>query len=963
MTIIPRATYRLQFHQDFTFADATKLVPYLAALGVSHLYASPYLKARAGSVHGYDIVDHNALNPEIGTTAEFEALIEALHAHGLRQMLDIVPNHMGVMDAGNAWWLDVLEHGRASRYAEYFDIDWEPLSEELRGKVLIPVLGDQYGAVLEKGELKVIFDAAAGAFSLSYYQHRFPLDPHEYRLVFGSLDADHAPPEAAAALASLLDAFAQLPVGDESAPEIRETRAQRAADLKRELAALCLRLPAIAELIAQHVARINGGSENFQRLHDLIKAQSFRLAYWHVAADDINYRRFFDINDLAALRMERGAVFDDTHRLVLRLVAEGKVDALRIDHPDGLYDPAAYFAGLQSAVARIRGGEPPAAPAVNEDRRTLPIYLVIEKILAEHERLPSGWRVHGTSGYRFTNVLNGLFVDGDAETKFDRIYHSFIGHALYFDDLLREAKIAVMNNALSSELNVLATMLNRVAKADRHTCDFTLNSLRQALIDVVACFPVYRTYITDAGASEEDRRDVAWAVAVAKRHRRAAEHSVLDFVATTLLDGAAGKNALQQARVRRFAGRFQQFTSPVMAKGTEDTSFYVYNRLVSLNEVGGEPRTFGLTPAAFHAASGLRARLWPNTMLATSTHDTKRSEDVRARIDVLSEMPGQWRLALRRWRQINRRRKRTVDGEPAPSRNDEYLLYQTLLGAWPPGVVGGDALVDFAERIQRYMLKAAREAKVWTSWIFPNEEYEQALAAFVAALLAPSERNLFLNDFLQAQVLIERFGFYNGLAQTVLKFASHGVPDLYQGTELWDFSLVDPDNRRPVDYAHREHMLDSLRATFAPLEGSCAAAARALLDTLPDGRAKLYITWRALALRSADSALFEASDYIPLRISGAKAAHVCAFARVCEGRAIIAVAPRLFYKLLNGGAELPLGAAVWGDTRVELPPSLPPAWRNVLTGEPADGQVEDGTSALPLAALLASFPVALLQAR
>jgi malto-oligosyltrehalose synthase len=567
--------------------------------------------------------------------------------------------------------------------------------------------------------------------------------------------------------------------------------------------------------------------------------------------------------------------------------------------------------------------------------------------------------VHGTTGYRYMNVVNGLFVNNAARSRFDRLYAAFVGERLDFDQVARGAKTLIIVYALASDLNMLAAALTRIAKHDRDTCDFTLNSLRRALVEIVACFPVYRTYITPNHRSSEDRRYVDWAVAVAKRNSTAAETSVLDFVRDVLNSDRRSGNPSMQRAVDRFIGRFQQFTAPVMAKGLEDTSFYIYNRLVSLNEVGGDPRTFGFSVDAFHGASTDRARHWPHTMLATSTHDNKRAEDVRTRIDVVSEMPAVWRLALRRWRQINRRLRTTIDGATAPSANDEYLLYQTLLGAWPLGPVDDAALDVFRSRIQGYMQKAAREAKVRTSWINPNPEYEAALAQFIDGLLTPLAPNPFLQDFLPAQAQVARYGCLNSLSQVLLKLASPGVPDTYQGTELWDFSLVDPDNRRAVDYALRTRLLDTIVDAFAT-PGHHARAARALLDQWTDGRAKLWLMWRVLSFRAQHAEWFETASYVPLALRGARAAHVCAFARVHGEGWLIAIAPRLFVRLVRELDQWPLGEAVWRDTRVVLPAGAPLQWRDLLTEAPCPAETHDGALQLPLAAILEAFPVSLL---
>ena len=965
MSTLPRATYRVQLHRDFNFDAVRAIVPYLATLGISHLYTSPFLKARPGSQHGYDIIDHDSLNPEIGTSEDFDALVSELHRHGMGLMIDVVPNHMGVFQADNRWWLDVLENGPASRYADYFDIDWDPLSEELRGKVLLPILGDQYGTVLERGELKLAFDSEAGAFSLWYFEHRFPVRPSEYgQILHADFDAwaqdGTADPSTVAEFAALSDGFDRLRTSvDMTLPS--EDPALRSAPLKRDLAELYRQSAVVSRFIDTNVRALNGragDSASFDRLHALIKCQFYRLAYWRVAADDINYRRFFDINGLAALRTERPPVFEDTHRRIFEWLASGKVNALRIDHPDGLLDPRAYVGALQSRARAILGGDADKSNGRAVNGRT--VYIALEKILADYERLPEDWPVHGTTGYRFMNVVNSVLVDGDSRSRFDRLYTAFIGERLDFDRVSRTAKTQIIVYALASDLNLLATALTRIAKHARETCDFTLNSLRRALVDIVACFPVYRTYITPEHRSNDDRRYVEWAVAVAKRNNPEAETNVLDFVRDILTGDRRPRDPQMQQAVDRFIGRFQQFTAPVMAKGLEDTSFYVYNRLASLNEVGGDPRRFGFSVEAFHGASADRARNWPHTMLATSTHDNKRAEDVRARIDVLSEMPAAWRLSLRRWRQINRRLRRTIDDAPAPSPNDEYLLYQTLLGAWPLEPVDEAALGEFRTRIQRYMQKAVREAKVRTSWINPNAEYEGALADFIDGLLAPAP-NPFLHDFLPAQTQVARYGCLNGLSQTLLKLTSPGVPDIYQGTELWDLSLVDPDNRRAVDYATRSSRLHGLVDAFAGARDH-SSTTRALLDHWTDGRAKLWLIWRTLDWRARHPSGFETASYVPLAVTGAKAANVCAFARVHADGWMVAVAPRLYVGLTRGLDHWPLGKAVWRDTRLVLPAGAPRRWHDVLTGAASAAEARDGTAVLALGAVLDAFPVALLVA-
>jgi (1->4)-alpha-D-glucan 1-alpha-D-glucosylmutase len=925
---VPRATYRVQLHRGFTFDDARLIVPYLAQLGVSHLYASPFLKARAGSTHGYDVVDHGELNPEIGSDADFAALTAALRAHGMHLMLDLVPNHMGVLNADNPWWLDVLEHGEASAYADYFDIDWRPADAALTGKVLVPILGDQYGAVLERGAIELRFAAGDGALSLWYYEHRLPIRPPGYPRVLLA-DVDRLPSAAAEELRRVAESFAAVPVTAGSAPRA----ATLGSEAKAALAALCAREPAVAQLVAANAARINGtagDARSFDGLDALIGGQAYRVAYWRVAADDINYRRFFDINDLAALRAEREDVFAATHRRVLEIVARGDADALRIDHSDGLLDPGAYFERLQAAARSATGR---------------PIYVVIEKILAAHERLPAAWPVHGDTGYRFMNEVNALFVDARSRARFDRVYAMFVGALLDFDAVARRSKTQVVVYSLASELNRLTTALSRIVQSDRRTRDFTANAIRRALVQVVASFPVYRTYAASAGEGEDDARHVDWAVAVAKRESVGIETAMLDFLGIVLRRKFPTSDAGVTQAILAFVQRFQQFTAPVMAKGVEDTSFYVYNRLASLNEVGGDPRIFGTTAGAFHRASATRAKHWPHALVATSTHDNKRSEDVRARIDVLSEMPAVWRLVLRRWRQLNRRHRSEIDDGPAPGANDEYLFYQTLAGAWPLAPVDAAALDAFRQRMQAYMQKAAREAKTRTSWVNVNTPYEDALARFVDGALGALDPNPFIADWLALEPRIALAGCVNSLAQAAIRLTAPGVPDTYQGTELWDDSLVDPDNRRAVDYARRA----------ALLQGVQDADPAALLAQWRDGRVKLRLVWQLLALRRSHEEFFARAGYAGWRAKGAHAASMCAFARRRGDVEIACIVPRLWQAMVGDTPRWPLGAELWKDTRVAIPGAAR-AWRNVLTGEAFDAVRE-----LPLGSVLSTFPVAVLE--
>jgi (1->4)-alpha-D-glucan 1-alpha-D-glucosylmutase len=964
---IPCASYRLQFRREFTFDHALEIVPYLHQLGISHCYTSPFLQARPGSSHGYDIIDHRTLNAELGGEAGFERFTTTLQDHGMGLIMDIVPNHMGVMGSDNSWWLDVLENGPASSHAHYFDIDWSASEETLQGKLLLPVLGDHYGSVLERGELMLMFDTDAGAFSIRYFAHQFPIDPAEYPRILGydvarleeRLGAEQAQ---LIKFKSLITAFGKLPRRLETEPEAVAERARDKEVHKATLARL-YRDADIACYLDENLRSFNH-SDHIELLHALLDNQAWRLTYWRVASDEINYRRFFDINELAGLRMEIPEVFEATHGLVLALIAKGKVQGLRIDHPDGLYDPACYFMRLQARVAA------PHSVAIQEAETRLPdkepseadkpLYLLVEKILATHERLRQTWAVHGTTGYDFANLVNGLFVDPAAEDEMGHIYRAFTGETTTLEEQIYNCKKLIMCSALASELNVLAQQLNRIAKLDRNTRDFTLNSLRDALSEVVARFPVYRTYVSSSGASDEDRRYVDWAVSVARKHRRAADPAVFGFVREVLLtDIAEGRSDDYRHRVNAFAMKFQQYTSPVMAKGLEDTACYRYNRLMALNEVGSEPEHFGVSVNAFHHVNLERSHNWPHAMLATTTHDSKRSEDVRARIDVLTEQPEKWEKRVRSWARLNRSKKRLVDDRPAPCANDEYLIYQTLIGAWPLELLAESQadeapLAAFRERIQAYLLKAVREAKVHSSWINPDKEYEGAVSDFIAALLDSPQENAFLANLLDFLPPICLAGLCNSLGQTLFKLTAPGMPDIYQGNEVWDFSLVDPDNRRPVDYSRRRELLTALQTAYEGAD-SLAGFTRQLTDSLEDGRAKLYLTWRCLALRRAHRALFENGDYLPLEVSGRHTGHLCAFARRNGAKLSVSLAPRLVFHL-NAGAP-PLGAAVWGDTRIEMPRR---SWRNWLTGETLLAESVDGIRCLSASDLLQHFPVALL---
>ncbi len=965
---IPSATYRLQFNSGFTFRDATRIVPYLAELGVDTVYASPIFRASPGSTHGYDVSDYGALNPEIGGDDDLAALVAALQRSGMGLLLDIVPNHMGIAGGRNAWWQDVLENGPSSPFADFFDIDWHPIKREIRGKVLLPILGDQYGAVLERGELRLRLED--GAFAIDYFATPLPVAPPTYPLILRQgLDPLVAtlPPDNPhlLELLSIITALERLPPQETIDADLVAERQREQVIAKRRLADLLREAAPIRAAIDEAIVAVSGTAgdpHSFDLLDMLLEAQSYRLAFWRVAAEEINYRRFFAINELAAIRQEIPAVFAATHQLLLQLIAAGTVSGVRVDHPDGLWDPAGYFRHLQAAAGQALSGATEDG-ATGPDQE-LPLYLVIEKILEHGENLPEDWAVHGTVGYDFATATTGLFVDSANRRALDELYTRFVAEKISFADLVYACKQLMMRTALVSEVNVLAQALNRISEQDRHTRDFTINTLRDALRETIACFPVYRTYIVcdtaDADITlDRDRRDVEAAINQATRRNPAIDVSVLHFVRDVLLGRGGDEITPRQLAQRcRFSMKFQQLTGPVMAKGLEDTAFYRYHRLAALNEVGGDPARFGTPLAAFHRQNIERRRRWPHGLLAASTHDTKRSEDVRARIAVLSELPREWRAAINRWARLNRRHKTRVDGRPAPDRNDEYLLYQTLLGAWPDEEEGRTAEPDFVDRIAAYLEKAIREAQVNTSWANPNQEYEAATQRFVRALLDPGTGAPFLDDASALRSKVAHFGSFTALAQQLLKLTAPGVPDIYQGTDLWDLSLVDPDNRRPVDYARRARLLRAIqRRRVSP------RLARELVAAKTDGRIKLFVTQRTLACRQERPDLFATGDYLPLETQGAVREHVCAYTRrtTAPTAEIVVAVPRLITGLCRGELIPPTGAAVWGDAVLLLPDTGSPHYRNIFTGETVKATPVEGHAALALAEVFASFPIALLE--
>jgi len=948
---VPLATYRLQLNRDFTFDDAAALLPYLARLGVSDCYTSPFFEAASENSHGYDVSDHNTLREELGGEPAFRRFAEALRTHGMGLLIDLVPNHMGIARNRNARWREVLELGPSAPSAAYFDIDWSPVKDELAGKVLLPILGDQYGAALDAGQLKLVLDS--DGLSVRYYDTVLPLAPRSWSRLLGqrldelqvALGDEH--PDLVE-LRSIISGLATRPPRPDADAERLVAHRRAVEEGHARLRALLERSPVVRAHLEDTVRLFNGTPgepHSFDLLDELLDEQAYRIANWRVAGEEINYRRFFDINELAAIRMEVPEVFAETHRLVFRLVGEGVVTGLRVDHPDGLYEPAEYFRQLQRGCAEVLGAEGAGD-----------FFVVAEKILAPGEPLPEGWASAGTTGYEFLNLVNGIFVDRTQARALEQVYARTIRIRPPFAEVVYVCKRLIMETSMASELNMLGHRLNRISEKHRSSRDYTLRSLTQALHEIIAAFPVYRTYVGDGpgpegsnapAVSERDREYIARAISQAKRRTPAVSESVYDWIHDVLTLRFPGW-ASEQDRAERldFVRRFQQITGPVTAKGYEDTVLYRFNRLVSLNEVGSDPSRFGTSLAEFHAENVERRRRSPHALSATGTHDTKRGEDVRARINVLSEIPGEWRARVTAWERMNRKHRTMVDGAPVPGANTEYLIYQTLIGAWP---------ID-AGRLRDYMLKAVREAKVHTSWTNPNTRYDEALMRFIDAILDSTRSTRFLEDLTLFHGRLVPFGVLNSLAQTLIKLTAPGVPDLYQGSELWDLNLVDPDNRRPVDWALRRRLLDEVIAAVAEAPEK-AALAHELMKTGADGRVKLFLVRETLAVRAAQRALFDEGTYQPLEAQGPWAEHVCAFARVGGAAAAITIVPRL---LARRGLDAMPAPAAWGETLVELPPELGRSFVNVLTGERMEAMMLGEHPALPMAQVLAAFPVALL---
>jgi (1->4)-alpha-D-glucan 1-alpha-D-glucosylmutase len=879
--VVPRATYRLQLRPGFGFDDAAAIAPYLQRLGVSHVYSSPYLQAAPGSTHGYDVVDPRRVNRELGGEEGHRRYCEALDRSGLGQVLDIVPNHMAISGPENPWWLDVLENGPSSRYAPYFDVDWDPPETYLRDQVLLPILGDHYGEVLEAGGISI--GRRDGELVLCYEDHRLPIAPRS----LDALLADAAVRARSDDLAFIADGYGRLPPSTAVDRSSVERRHRDKEVLRRQLARLIAEDPAIGRAIDEAVESINARPEV---LDELLSRQNYRLAYWRTAGRDLGYRRFFDVSTLIGLRMEDEAVFADTHALVLGWVEAGVLDGLRIDHPDGLRDPAGYLHRLRERAPRA--------------------WIVVEKILGTGEAPRSDWPVAGTTGYDFLGLVGGLFVDGRAEAAMSRTFTEFTGLDQPFATMAREGKLLVLRDVLGSELNRLTALLLEICESHRRYRDYTRHECHEVLREIAAAFPIYRTYVqAEAGHIEPaDETAIEEAIAAAITTRPDLEVRLFEFVRDILTLRVGGD------REHELVMRFQQLTGAVMAKGVEDTAFYRYLRLASLSEVGGDPGVFGTDVATFHAANEDRLAHWPDAMLATATHDTKRGEDARLRISMLSDVPEPWRAAVARWSTLLERYPR----EELLDRATEYLLYQTLVGTWP---IEPDRLVP-------YLRKAVREAKVHTSWSTPDDAYEDAVAAFAESAVADAAFVADLEAFLAPLVPAARI---SSLAQTLLKLTAPGVPDIYQGTERWDLSLVDPDNRRPVDFTALERLLTSL-------EG---ASPESVVERMDEGAPKLWVLERALSVRRDRPGAFGGSStYRPLTATGERADHLVGYVR---GEEVAVLVPRLVLQLGLGGG--------WGDTSVDLGPG---EWLDVMTGD----RIRGGPVALD--EVLRRFPVALL---
>ena len=933
---LPRATYRLQLGSGLDFDEVRQLVPYLQSLGISELYLSPLFRFREESTHGYDVVDHSRVEPSIGDRGAFRRLAEETREAGLGILLDLVPNHMGINDPGNRLWNDVLENGPAARSACYFDIDWNPPGGEWKNRVLLPFLGKPFGETLEAGELQLVYEGQR--LVLAYYDRRFPIAPPTWPPFLDQV-LEHLPENVAAEvrteLASITTQLRRLPSADQQEPEATEERYREQEVARRRLTSLVQQAVDVRAAIEAALADFNGQPgdvRSWDRLEELLQQQHYRLAYWRVAVDEINYRRFFDINDLAAIRVELDEVFQAVHQLTFELLGQGLVTGVRIDHPDGLLDPVAYFQQLQVAFRRCCADSAAEVPS---------LYILAEKILSGDEQLPTDWPISGTTGYDFLNRVAAILVDADGVQRLQELYPALTGVTDRPRDIAYQGKLAILHDSMSSELYMVASQLFRLARANRATRDVTLPMLIRALREVIACFLVYRTYIQPQGwdVNDEDRKRIMEAVRWAKRRNRTMAWSVLDYVASVmLLEFPPHLSEELQAGWRRLAVRLQQVTGPVTAKGIEDTAFYRYFPLASLNEVGAELGAKGMPLEQFHLEMFHRGHDWPHALSASATHDTKRGEDVRMRLHVISELPEAWATFVQHCNRASQSLLSEVDGELAPTENERYLIYQTLLGTWPIDAPSQEIWDDYGRRMATYFEKALREAKQHTSWLNPSEPYEQAVQSFVAKLLADRQGPATVAIDALARRLAGP-GFVNSLSQLVLKATLPGVPDFYQGSEFWDFRLVDPDNRRPVDYGTRVTTLQELQREF----DRDPTALWQQFSERWDDRLKLLVTWRLLQTRQQWPELFAGGEYQSLEVQGSRAKQVVAFARQLDQQWLVVIVPRLPRGLVSdedrftGHEPAPIDppsafcGEVWGDTAVQLPAAAPQQWVDQLS--------------------------------
>jgi (1->4)-alpha-D-glucan 1-alpha-D-glucosylmutase len=924
---IPTATYRIQFNSAFKFEAATAIVPYLAELGISDLYASPIFKARAGSSHGYDVVDPTQLNPELGTSEDFETLIQTLQTRQMGWLQDIVPNHMAY-DSQNRWLMDVLENGPSSDYVEYFDIAWNSPFESNKEPILVPLLGNFYGECLENGELQIKYEQ--NGLSVNYYNLSIPLKLESYA-TFLTYNLGKLARSLGRKDPNFIKLLGILYLLRNISGETGKQRQDQAEFVKGLLWELYSDNAEVKAFIEENLNTFNGEKgkpESFNLLDALLTDQFFRLSYWKVGAEEMNYRRFFTVNELISVKVEELKVFNATHDLICKLVKEGKITGIRIDHIDGLYDPTQYLERLREKLGNV--------------------YITVEKILQLGEDLPPIWDIQGTSGYDYLNFVNGIFCKLDHQEKLDRIYQSSTGFLKDFEEVIAEKKHLIIDKNLAGDIDNLSFLLKKISGHYRYGNDFTINGLKRAIAEVLTRFPIYRTYTNSGTLLEGDRAYIQEVIQVAKEHTPLLINE-LNFIEKLLL--LQYEDTLSQAEKDQWlywVMRVQQYTGPLMAKGVEDTALYVYNRLLSLNEVGGEPAQFGISLSEFHEFNQVRQEQWSNAMSATSTHDTKRGEDVRTRISVLSEIPEEWQKQVQSWSELNRRHKVRNKGTEFPDRNDEYAFYQTLIGAFP---FDESELESFTGRVKDYMLKAIREAKVYTAWLRPNSNYENACLKFVEAVLERSEQNRFLQEFLPFQKRIAFYGILNSLSQTLIKITSPGIPDFYQGTELWDLSMVDPDNRRPVDFELRQNYLTEIQKQ---IQADLPSLISSLFETKEDGRIKLFLTIQALKARANYLELFQKGTYIPLEVVGKFQDHIFAFARRIGNLTSITIVPRFCTGLVEPNTY-PLGEQVWADTHLKLPAESALTWRDTITNQ----TIQAGGS-LPVGKALQHFPVSLL---